>query len=84
MAHAVRTAISLPLEDYRRMEFLRKKLEKSRSEVFREAIRAWFRHMQTAELERRHVDGYRRKPEEPAEMDALLKAGLAGMARERW
>lgn len=84
MAHAVRTAISLPKEDFKILEAIRKKLDKSRSQVFLEALRAWFHRLKTEDLERRYVEGYRKKPEDPAELEAFYKAGLASFPKERW
>ena len=84
MTHSVRTAISLPKEDFRHLESLRKKLDKSRSEIFQEALRGLFHKFEVWELERRYVEGYRHKPEDPSEMEAFFKAGLSSFPKERW
>lgn len=82
MAHAVRTAISLPIEDFKLLETMRKKLDKSRSQVFREALRAWIRKIKTAELERRYVEGYRKKPENAKESAVWAKLAAEAFKAE--
>ncbi|MBI4218231.1 MAG: ribbon-helix-helix protein, CopG family [Elusimicrobia bacterium] len=84
MTHSVRTAISLPREDFKHLESLRKKLDKSRSEIFQDAIRHLFRKFENDKLERRYVQGYRRKPENTSEFDAMLKASLPAFPKENW
>jgi metal-responsive CopG/Arc/MetJ family transcriptional regulator len=46
-----------------------KKLGTTRSQFTREALREALQRMRTLELERRHREGYLRKPVEPGEFD---------------
>ena len=84
MAHSVRTAISLPKEEYKRLEETRKKLGKSRSEVFQEALRQWFHRLEEKRLEALYVKGYRQRPEKSKDLEPFFRAGLASIAKDRW
>ncbi|MBI2059594.1 MAG: ribbon-helix-helix protein, CopG family [Nitrospirae bacterium] len=84
MARAVRTAISLPAEDFEALERTRKRLKKPRSEIIREALRSWHRSREIAELERRYVEGYRKVPEDLKEIESLAKAATKSLPREKW
>ena len=84
MSYAVKTAISLPLEDFRKIEALRRRTKRSRSEIIAEAVRSWFRSRSMEKLEDQYLRGYRKKPENTAESDALFRAGLSSWDREDW
>ena len=87
MANAVRTAISLPANDFEALEATRKRLRKPRSEIMREALRSWLRQREVAELERRYVEGYRRQPvskEEKREIEAMARTTFDVLKREEW
>ena len=87
MSHTIKTAISLPREDFRRIESFRKGAKKSRSQVIQEAVRHWFRKHSQKETEARYARGYARFPEESKtndEIKALFRAGLAGWEKEEW
>jgi metal-responsive CopG/Arc/MetJ family transcriptional regulator len=84
MAHSVRTALSLDKEDFQHLELLRKKLDKSRSELIQEAIHDLFHKLETEKLESRYAEGYRKKPEIAAEVTAMLKASLPSFPKESW
>lgn len=49
------------------------RLGTTRSSFTREALRAAFRKYQVAEWERRHHEGYKRKPVKPGEFDIWEK-----------
>ncbi|MBI2119655.1 MAG: hypothetical protein HYT97_08520 [Elusimicrobia bacterium] len=84
MTNSVRTAISLRKEDYQHLESVRKKLDKSRSEIFQEAIHDLFHKIEIQNLENRYAEGYRKKPEDFTEMNAYFKAGRLSIPKERW
>ena len=56
----------------------------NRAEFIREACRRRLRDLETKELERRYVEGYRRSPEDPAaaRTNAALLARI--VPREKW
>lgn len=84
MSYAVKTAISLPLEDFRKIEALRRSTKRSRSEIIAEAVRSWFRSRSMEKLEDQYLRGYQKKPENAAEPEALFRAGLSSWNREDW
>lgn len=87
MNRAVRAAISLPVDDFRLLEAERKRVRKPRSEVVREALRAWFRNREREELETKYVEGYRKDPvskSEKREIDALSRATYDVLKRNEW
>lgn len=71
MIKASKIAISLPAEDLRKIEVLRKKLGLQRSAVIDQAIRFWLRHQEENEKVRQYEQGYARKPESIDEVKAL-------------
>jgi metal-responsive CopG/Arc/MetJ family transcriptional regulator len=79
---AVKLAISLPPEDFREMESLRRKLKTTRSAVVRQALRTYFQARQQQAMVAQYVEGYRRFPERPEELAGLAQAQLAAMAAE--
>lgn len=85
MNKTVKTAVSIPAETYRKAEAMRKKAKKSRSGFVAEALQAYFAVQEKAELDRRDEEGYRRFPEDPAEMDAIMKVVAASWdPKEKW
>lgn len=85
MSKAIKTAISLPLEEFKIIESLRRQTHRSRSNILLEAIHTWLKVRKTQELERRYVEGYRKHPEKAMEVDALFKAGIASFTeKDQW
>ena len=77
MQKSVKTAISLPWEDFKIIESLRKKNHQSRSEIIREAIHVWLKVNKTKVLEGFYKQGYHQFPEKAPELEAFFKIGLA-------
>ena len=84
MERFVKTAITVPGEQYRRVERIRKSRGLSRSEVIAMALDAFFRALDRKELEERYVRGYRRHPEKPDELGPWIARGLHGTGPEHW
>ncbi|MBI1977015.1 MAG: ribbon-helix-helix protein, CopG family [Candidatus Omnitrophica bacterium] len=85
MSKVIKTAISLPLQEFKIIESLRRQTRQSRSKILLEAIHTWLKARKNQELERRYVEGYRRHPEKITEVGALLKAGIANFnEKESW
>ena len=84
MSHTVKTAISLPFQDFQRIEQWRKKSKKSRSQIILEAIRGWFKTDAVKSQEEQYARGYIAHPEEKGELDAYFKVGLASWHKEEW
>ncbi|MBI5415960.1 MAG: hypothetical protein HZA29_04010 [Candidatus Omnitrophica bacterium] len=71
MIKASKIAISLPAEDLRKLEIVRKKSGLQRSAIIDQAIRFWLRHLEENEKVRQYEQGYARKPEAIDEIKAL-------------
>lgn len=84
MSVAVKTAISLPKQDFDQLELVRKRTHISRSKIMQEALRTWLRLQQQAALEQRYVEGYERRPDRVADVEAFYRAGLASLSEEPW
>lgn len=84
MSHTVKTAITLPREDFQRIEAIRRRTKKSRSRIILEAVRSWFHQGTLGEAEERYVRGYEKFPEEGGEVSPFYQAGLTSWDREEW
>ena len=80
----VKVAISLPMEVMNRIESLRHKLGLARSQAVAEAVQLWLRKMEEETLDRKYVQGYKRKPEDLKEIYPLYKAGLSSFGKDSW
>jgi metal-responsive CopG/Arc/MetJ family transcriptional regulator len=57
---------------------------KARAEVIREACRRYLQRLHQEELKRQYVEGYRRIPEEVAELSGFLEAYTQVLPPEEW
>ena len=64
----MKTAITIPKEDYALIETLRKETGKSRSEILMDAFHATMKARIVKEKEAQYAEGYRRMPETPEEI----------------
>lgn len=83
MPQAVKTAISLPKEDFQYLEEIRKRTHQSRSKILLEALHTWLRLREQEALEQRYVAGYERHPEVVGDLEAFYKVGLASFSKGR-
>ncbi len=81
---AVKLAISLPKDVVAEIESLRHKLDISRSQVVLEGVSLWLKKRQEEAMIKKYIRGYKNKPENVEERDALLKASLSGSSRDSW
>ena len=84
MERFIKTAITVPGEQYRRVESIRKRKGLSRSEVFAMALDAFFKALDRKEMEEKYVRGYQRHPEQPAELGPWIARGIQGAGQEQW
>jgi metal-responsive CopG/Arc/MetJ family transcriptional regulator len=82
MQKSVKIAISLPKEDFEKIERFRKKTGVERSALVDEAIRFWFKHLEQENLIRMYEEGYRRKPESLKEIEAMEKLAANAFEEE--
>ena len=86
-ANAVKIAISLPKEDFKLLETIRKKMGITRSALIDKAIHYWLNKRKEEQMIRRYEEGYRRYPETSAEIKELVameKAQAETMEEEDW
>lgn len=79
----VKVAVSLPKEQFRQVEELRKELGISRSALIAQAIGQYFEARQKEEDIRRYIQAYLRYPETPEEyggFEELAQRALANIA----
>ena len=84
MANAVKLAISISAEDFKTIETIRKKEETTRSAVITEAIRLLRAGQEKERLIRLYEEGYRKHPENVAEIKAKEKAAIEVLSKEDW
>ncbi|MDP3732854.1 MAG: hypothetical protein Q8R31_07545 [Candidatus Omnitrophota bacterium] len=82
MRNTLKIAISLPKEDYYRLEKIRKKLGFARSIIIDKAIKFWLGCLDREEMIKRYQEGYRKHPESLQEIKAFEKAGLEAFKEE--
>ncbi|MBI5245116.1 MAG: hypothetical protein HY922_15750 [Elusimicrobia bacterium] len=80
--NSIRTAISLPWDQYQRIEALRKKLGLSRSSIFQKALNSILKYYQDRESIRQYLAGYCRDPENTAETQAMAQAAADAFQAE--
>lgn len=84
MPKSVKTAVSLPAEIFERAEALRRRKRKSRSGLYSAALEAFLKAEEIREKEARYEAGYRKHPEDPAELEPLLRLSLEALPKEDW
>ncbi len=82
MRNTLKVAISLPREDFFKIEKIRKKLGFGRSAIIDKAIRFWLNRLEQEELTKKYREGYRRKPESLQEIKAMEKASIEALKEE--
>jgi metal-responsive CopG/Arc/MetJ family transcriptional regulator len=82
MRNTLKIAISLPKEDFYKLEQIRKKLGFGRSTIIGKAIRFWLGYREKEELIKRYQEGYRKNPESIQEMQAMEKASAEAFREE--
>jgi metal-responsive CopG/Arc/MetJ family transcriptional regulator len=84
MARAVKFAVSIPNNEFKELETLRKKKGLTRSEFIRETIRLWKGEREKKKLIKIYEEGYRRVPENLTVIEAWEKASLSTFTSEEW
>ncbi|MFN0116803.1 MAG: hypothetical protein ACKVQC_00730 [Elusimicrobiota bacterium] len=80
----VKTAISLPKEDFKQLEQIHKTTGKSRSEILTNAFHVWIESQKDHELENLYEQGYRQTPENLKDLTVFTKAGTSHWSKEDW
>lgn len=84
MIKATKIAISLPIEDLKRIEKIRKESGTQRSALIDEAIRFWLDNRDKEKMIEQYEQGYRQHPESIDEIKALESLAAAAFEEEGW
>ena len=84
MLKTTKIAISLPRDDFKRIEEIRKELGSQRSTVIDMAIRFWFKSLDAEKKIKRYEEGYKKKPESLEEIKAMEKVSAEAFSEEGW
>lgn len=84
MPRTAKVAISLPSDVLTELERLRSETGESRSALVQRAIRQLIRDRRREERISRYIEGYRQRPESPAEIEAAERAAIDLFASEPW
>lgn len=78
--------IQVPMDEklLREMNRKAKASRSTRAAVIRKACEEYIRRLEEEELERRYIEGYRRKPEDPAWGEAGIKLAAEVWPQEVW
>ena len=78
----IKTALSLPREQFTRLEHARKEMGISRSAFFQELVADYIRRSEEKKLIEQYVAGYKKKPEDLEELKALAYASAQAFGAE--
>jgi len=84
MPKSIKTAVSLPEPVYRKAEAARRKSGRSRSGLYAAALQMFLKAQELRDQEDRYAAGYKAKPDDLGEIDALTQAGAALFDKEDW
>jgi len=84
MRKSVKFAVSIPGEEFRELEAIRRKAGLSRSGFLLATFRAWKAARQKEKLLRKYEDGYRQKPEDASLAEAVAGTSAESMPEEDW
>jgi hypothetical protein len=84
MRKSAKFAVSLPWEEFKELEALRRNAGLSRSGFLLATFRAWKEEREKERMVKAYVNGYRRKPEDPATAEAMAAAAADALPEEDW
>ena len=76
MQNVAKIAISLPSEDFKEIEEVRKEMGIGRSAIIDQAIHFWLEERKKEEMIKRYEEGYRKRPERVFDLKGFEKAEL--------
>ena len=84
MAKIVKFAISIPEQDFKKLEALRQQERLTRSKAVLQAVKLWEESKAMEKLIRKYEEGYKKIPETIDESMAWEKASLTALTKEEW
>lgn len=82
MRNTLKIAISLPREDFYKIEKIRKRLGFGRSAIIDKAIKFWLRRLEQEKLIKSYQQGYKKKPESIQEIKAMERESAEAFKEE--
>jgi hypothetical protein len=84
MRKAVKFAVSIPREEFKELEAIRRKAGLSRSGFLLSTFRAWKEARERERLVKEYENGYRQKPEDASIAEGLARTSAESMPEEDW
>jgi hypothetical protein len=84
MRKSAKFAVSLPWEDFKELEAIRRKAGLSRSGFLLATFRAWKEARERERLVREYEKGYRQKPEDAAVAKGMADTAAESLPEEDW
>lgn len=84
MSRAVKLTISIPEEDFREIEAIRKRNGTTRSGVVAKALKLFREREEKEKLLRQYEEGYKKHPETPLEIKAWEEVSIETFSSEDW
>lgn len=84
MGKSVKFAVSIPGDEFKELESIRKRKGLNRSEFIRETLRVWKEEREKRKLVKAYEEGYKRIPEDLTNAEAWEKASLSSFSNEEW
>jgi len=84
MRKSAKFAVSIPWEEFKELETIRRKAGLSRSGFLLATFRAWKEAREKERLVREYENGYRQKPEDASIAEAMAATSAEAMPEEDW
>ncbi len=84
MRKSAKFAVSIPWEEYKELEAIRRKVGLSRSGFLLATFRAWKDARERERLVREYENGYRQKPEDASLAEAMAATSAESLPDEDW
>jgi hypothetical protein len=84
MRKSAKFAVSIPWEEFKEMEAIRKKAGLSRSGFLLSAFRFWKEARERERLLKAYENGYRQKPEDASVAGAMADTAAESLPEEDW
>jgi hypothetical protein len=84
MRKAAKFAVSIPWEEFKELEAIRKKAGLSRSGFLLSTFRAWKESRERERLVSEYENGYRLKPEDVSVAEAMARTSAESLPEEDW
>ena len=84
MRKSAKFAVSIPWEEFKELEAIRKKAGLSRSGFLLATFRAWKEARKKERLVKEYENGYRQKPEDVSVAEAMAGTSAESLSEEDW